>query len=321
MSAPPPRPFRRVPSRVVAGARNVGLRGSDVRISDPQGPCALCGQVGQLRLGHITPKWVYRWMKLEGSVIGNYRSLSTKVESQDGDKHYLLCDSCEHRLGAAESYVKDLVTGLPVSLEARDVQLAEGPLLIGVDHVLVRRAVLGILLKAHHAPSQAFASVVLPEPMLERLKSRLITDTYDHLSHPLIATKWLNCTIPSVNPRAIMFAGYGTNRGLTAFDLTMAGWSFSVFFRGWKQVERMPGFSHHANLGRGSWLIYLADLSIHRGVNRGSAPYTSEVDPWRRFSRQRRCPCGLSARSFEHCCALTWCSLPIAGTLVPDAGV
>ncbi|MGE6376596.1 hypothetical protein [Peribacillus muralis] len=57
--------------------------------------CALCGNVKELKLSHIIPKFVFRYLKKD-SFTGKLRSLSNvNVPVQDGDKQYLLCDSCE----------------------------------------------------------------------------------------------------------------------------------------------------------------------------------------------------------------------------------
>lgn len=57
--------------------------------------CALCHEERSLRLSHIVPAFVFRWMK-ETSGTGNLRgSLNPNVRVQDGLKVSLLCGNCE----------------------------------------------------------------------------------------------------------------------------------------------------------------------------------------------------------------------------------
>lgn len=80
--------------------------GSDCRVSGGiTGECCLCGTTKPLQLSHIVPRWLYKWAKREGKIIGDYKSLGICTEEQDGRKHYMLCYSCEQFLGEAEAYV------------------------------------------------------------------------------------------------------------------------------------------------------------------------------------------------------------------------
>lgn len=57
--------------------------------------CGLCGEMKELKLSHIIPKFVFRYLKKD-SFTGRMRNLSNiNVPVQDGDKQYLLCGSCE----------------------------------------------------------------------------------------------------------------------------------------------------------------------------------------------------------------------------------
>ena len=62
------------------------------------GPCILCRQVSLLRLGHAIPAWMYTWVKAEGGgrMPGKFPTLGIpQAITQDGPKHYLLCDPHE----------------------------------------------------------------------------------------------------------------------------------------------------------------------------------------------------------------------------------
>jgi hypothetical protein len=62
-----------------------------------QEACKLCGSSGPLRLSHIVPRFVYKWLRETGS--GRLRSTDApNWRRQDGPKRYWLCDSCEQLL-------------------------------------------------------------------------------------------------------------------------------------------------------------------------------------------------------------------------------
>lgn len=57
--------------------------------------CALCENEDELKLSHIIPKFVFRFLKKD-SFTGRMRVMvNPDVPLQDGDKQYLLCGECE----------------------------------------------------------------------------------------------------------------------------------------------------------------------------------------------------------------------------------
>lgn len=67
------------------------------------GECALCGNVDTLKLSHIIPKFVFRYLKKD-SFTGRLRQISDPNRPiQDGDKQELLCGVCEERFSAKET--------------------------------------------------------------------------------------------------------------------------------------------------------------------------------------------------------------------------
>ncbi|MBB2483184.1 hypothetical protein H5P36_23800 [Bacillus sp. APMAM] len=69
-----------------------------------QGRCALCGNQAELKLSHIIPKFVFRYLKKD-SFTGRMRMTSDPNRAvQDGDKMYLLCEACEGLFSKNETY-------------------------------------------------------------------------------------------------------------------------------------------------------------------------------------------------------------------------
>lgn len=65
--------------------------------------CALCGEKKEIKLSHIIPKLVGR--NLKKTSIGAIRNTENPNKVvQDTEKHYLLCDDCEERFSASETW-------------------------------------------------------------------------------------------------------------------------------------------------------------------------------------------------------------------------
>lgn len=66
------------------------------------GTCRLCGNNAELQYSHILPAFSFRWLRCRG-VTGHLRAAKNpNRRSQDGQKEYLLCKSCEQILGNYE---------------------------------------------------------------------------------------------------------------------------------------------------------------------------------------------------------------------------
>ena len=72
------------------------------------GTCRLCNQEADLKLSHILPAFVFRWIKKTGS--GHLRhGMEPNRRIQDGLKRYWLCSSCEDCLNLSETaFAKNL---------------------------------------------------------------------------------------------------------------------------------------------------------------------------------------------------------------------
>ncbi|WGV57744.1 hypothetical protein QIH01_19935 [Brevibacillus brevis] len=68
------------------------------------GTCALCKKQAELKLSHIIPKFVFRYLKKD-SFTGRLRRISDpNVPQQDGDKLEMLCGECEGRFSLNETH-------------------------------------------------------------------------------------------------------------------------------------------------------------------------------------------------------------------------
>lgn len=299
----PDRPIPRSRLKSTNRSGEVDL-GSDIRQPGPvDGYCALCLQRTNLRLSHILPKWAYKTLKDEGAVITHRQPEGTKYRSQDGTKHYLLCADCEQYLGEGERYLKDVSTGTPEKLEQLGIRLRSLGrhtfALHGIDAALIRRALLGMAVKVHHAPS--YRTRIKNPDRLNDLRRRVAHDDYSHISQP-VGMKWME-DIPGINPM-----------GHTMAQL---------------QMNRRGGIDFHTKLGGIEWFAQLGDNKNHVGpwefLDRppikvmvgdisGSFllfPDASEDDdhkpPACCSARETdRCPCG-SSRTFAVCCSGVWC--------------
>lgn len=69
----------------------------------PHGTCRLCKADAELKLGHIVPAFVYRWLR-ESSGNGHMRSSEAPNRRvQDGPQEYWLCAECEGRFNISET--------------------------------------------------------------------------------------------------------------------------------------------------------------------------------------------------------------------------
>lgn len=73
----------------------------------PRGSCLLCQTESELRLSHVIPAFVYRWLR-ESSGNGHIRrSDEPNKRVQDGLKYYWLCPACEELFSHSEKRFAD----------------------------------------------------------------------------------------------------------------------------------------------------------------------------------------------------------------------
>ena len=117
-------------------------------------------------------------MKAEGGVHGRYNSLGVVTAVQDGNKHYLLCAPCEQYLGEAENYLAILCRSSRAEFAVRGLTILPDCHLEGVNRTLVMRGLLGILFKAHFAPSAPFHTSKLDRGSRDSLQRAILRDEY-----------------------------------------------------------------------------------------------------------------------------------------------
>lgn len=293
----------------------VPVLGGDRRVRAPEvvpGRCALCLEGRELQLSHTMPKWAYKWMKEGQGVVreGRSPSVDSPVSTlmQDGHKHYLLCQDCELHLGIGEDYLRRLCVETPTALEAiglhyrrtapREWRLAAG------DPAPLWRAICGILLKEHYAPS---TRVRLPSAVLaQRLRAAARDDAY--ASFPGVwAAKWMSGGLRprpymNENPRAFTSVEAKQHQGgaVTA-KIGIGGVDvyFIIagdYFRGADILESRP------------WTIEVADVRNRASwFNDWMRHPMSVRDPWSQVPSTASCPCGLG-RPFGDCCQDSWCA-------------
>jgi hypothetical protein len=103
--------------------------------------CRLCGKVAELRLSHVIPRFVVQWMKKTGG--GYFRQvIKPNVRQQDGPKQKLLCEECEQRFSARESYLANTIFN-PVVNEEKSDFVYDSRLFYALISILWRALVAG----------------------------------------------------------------------------------------------------------------------------------------------------------------------------------
>lgn len=261
------RRFQRV-TRTKPGVQPLPVSGSDSHHSDVVSICKLCGVEGSLRLGHVLPKWVYRWAKAEGGVVGFYKSLGVETFEQDGVKQYLLCEGCEQFLGAGERYASILMCEEPAQWKAAGIT-ERYPLIYGTNPLLLRRFIYGAVLKSHWCDSPPFHKVRLEVGDELLLKTHLRDGIVDENRFPLVAMRFISRRVPGIDPKAMIFAMWlPEQEPAPAFSLLAAGWEWLLFFN---HKGRSSGsmFDRVSATSDGSLWAGRSDICDHRLIQGG----------------------------------------------------
>lgn len=81
--------------------------------------CALCQESKELKISHIIPKFIAKWIKMT-SDTGKFRDLDYK-RIQDSTKLYFLCEDCENTLSVYEKYFAEKIFHPTVNSTSTDV--------------------------------------------------------------------------------------------------------------------------------------------------------------------------------------------------------
>jgi hypothetical protein len=133
--------------------------------------CALCRTTATLRRSHVIPEFLYAAVYDEAHsflVTSTDPGVRTAIR-QKGLWEYLLCDTCEGRFSAWESYTKRVLSGEDVTI-SRD---GESVLITPVDYARLKLFQLSVLWRAAVSSRPEFAAVELG-PHEETLRQMLL---------------------------------------------------------------------------------------------------------------------------------------------------
>ncbi len=299
--------------RITAGDPSRRVVGSDKKSKNIAGLCRLCGVQSRLLLGHVAPRWSAQWVKAEGGVVGRYRTIDIETRERDFPKHYFFCAPCEQRLGEAENYLRHFTWGTPREMKAISATVTMDrrtglPTVVGLDARLLMRAVLGVVFKAHLAPSQAFAGCSLSRSEAAAVRRALETDEYSGGRFAVHVQRLMNRLVPGVNPRAMMHVHSRREAGGLIVRVNLGGMLWTVFIG--------PVHRHVAELARQTQVDFFLRAGRPLPVN----PSEWALDPiafaaieltWDDLEEgepippDAPCPCGLDA-TFADCCSDRW---------------
>lgn len=278
------------------------VHGSDIKTSEKVlGICALCMTDTTLLLSHIIPKWAFKWLKAEGGVIHNKPSGYASPRMQDGLKHYLLCEPCEIFLGNAENMLSQITSMQPnsgtsklgITRSKQNIFLVTGKM-----RHLIQRALFGIALKYHFAPTSSHR--IYSDKHVQDIRAAAINDFYPESSEPF-GIKWFNGTISGANPRA--YAGVALNR-------TRNGASTAIISAGgidW--FIQLTSADRHFVEQHEPWTITIASLESRAAWfdNWESGEVHVPNNLWG-IRPEDNCPCG-SPNTLGRCCDNGWLRL------------
>lgn len=241
-------------------------RGSDKRVSGGvDGACGLCGLEKTLRLSHIVPRWMYKWAKAEGTIVGDYKTLGIRTAEEDGRKHYLLCDACEQYLGESENYVAILQDeGRGADRAARGLCFHDDERVTGLDYDLILRFLTSIALKASLVDSPPYHNVRFSEAYIEDCR-RVLNGQEPVQSFSFFAMRFQCEVSEDIDPRAMVYVhrNYYQDMG-EAFVILAAGWEWDLI-RHKNSVDEWPELFRESPIRRGEpTLIPWGEITDHR---------------------------------------------------------
>ena len=274
------------------------------------GQCALCLEAGNLRLGHIVPKWAHRMLS-PGLSYNTVGGRSHYYRAQDGDKEYLLCSDCEQRLGHGENYLAALCRGRHEELAKVGIEIEAGGRLHGVDPGLVMRALLGIAFKAHFAEGEPFRHLDLGDLATE-IRGRLQTDDYPTDLFDTHAVKWLDLRGSGILPRDVIEVSASRSRHGLRVHTYIGGVLFIQTLGGATSGARPLTSQLEGALCRGRpWWWLIGDVTDNMALPERLTRRFKRLPPAKAgpfgVAPSAPCPCGLlPRRRYADCCQLIW---------------
>lgn len=273
--------------------------GSDIKTSGGvEGVCALCMSSTSLLLSHVIPKWAFKWHKAEGGVIHHKPYGDSTPRMQDGLKHYLLCEPCEILLGDSENVLAKISAMQPDtgSQQLRIIRSGSNLFYIAGDlRHHIQRALFGIALKYHFAPSSSYQ--IHSDRDVEDVRISILNDSYPIYSEPF-GIKWYNGTLRGANPRA--YSGVTLKRSSNgASTATVSAGGIDWFIQ-------LTAASCHFVDSSSPWLVVPASLESRAAWFSDWEDRETEIpdDRWG-LEVDDSCPCG-SALLFGECCQTGW---------------
>lgn len=310
--------IKRVKLLVIEGDKSQEIYGSDFRKQSVEGNCVLCGNSDRLALSHIAPKWAHKWMKGEGYIVEDIKSLGVRAKSKDGSKHFLLCSKCEQLMGRYERYVSQFCTGGKRNFDDLGIEVVRddsGVRLFGVSEEKVTKFLTGILLKAHFAPSAPWTKITVPADWIEFFRKYLLGEPCSTGKFEVMGFRHFSTVEPAVNPKAMIFPLFDLKKNVWMFEIMIGGWDFKLFFlrtpkmkipSGWTMIDRLNFVKWgHLILRDGEWWkVAESDILANHFVN----------DKWESFDENssgvvgddEECSCGMVSLKFKECCKPLW---------------
>ncbi len=245
-------------------------------------------------------------MKPKGAFYRGKPGDAVTGADQDLPKHYLLCEDCEKRMSQGERLLEMLANSGPDQVRQAGIEIqrfdAFGWHLSGDALVPIQRALLGTLVRIHHAPSMRGR---LTQKNELDLADRVNRDDYSRILPPF-GVRLYSFIAPTghttpPNPKAI--PPTGVSRQLSELILGGIAWHIpnSIHFR-----DGPDGF-----FTKRGWKLlagHFWDDPLVGGYLGAQPAIDLELPAlWAAVPADQPCPCG-SGETKARCCALTWLS-------------
>jgi hypothetical protein len=258
-------------------------------------------------------------MKDEGHVLHNVESRGYVARTDDGDKQYLLCASCEQRLGIDERYLADFCKGGLDRLERIGVHVDTSGMAHGVSRTRITKSLAGILFKAQFTRLLPWTEMRLPEDWVTALRSYLLRDSGPCLENKIeiTASRFYSAIESDINPKSILIARLDIHRNCWRFEIMIGGWTWRCFFLH-SPTDSKPGGVWNIDAWglKSQFRPHVLRDGMAWQVSHGDVLSSYHVNPefWEDVSDDRdgsvgeldKCSCGLSDLVFAECCKPVW---------------